>query len=40
MIQTGVRVSELVGLRVCDVHLGAGRHIRVLCKSARSARHR
>jgi site-specific recombinase XerD len=32
MIQTGVRVSELVGLRVCDVHLGAGRHIRVLGK--------
>jgi integrase/recombinase XerD len=32
MIQTGVRVSELVGLRVYDVHLGAGRHIRVLGK--------
>jgi integrase/recombinase XerD len=32
MIQTGVRVSELVGLRVCDVHLGAGHHIRVLGK--------
>ena len=25
MIQTGVRVSELVGLRVGDVHLGTGR---------------
>ena len=32
MIQTGVRVSELVGLRVRDVHLGAGHHIRVLGK--------
>jgi site-specific recombinase XerD len=32
MIQTGVRVSELVGLRVGDVHLGTGRHIRVLGK--------
>ncbi|MCA1679576.1 MAG: site-specific integrase [Actinobacteria bacterium] len=29
MIQTGVRVSELVGLHVCDVHLGTGHHIRV-----------
>ncbi|MCA1700327.1 MAG: site-specific integrase [Actinobacteria bacterium] len=32
MIQTGVRVSELVGLRVCDVHLGTGAHIRVIGK--------
>ncbi len=32
MIQTGVRVSELVGLRVCDVHLGTGAHIRVTGK--------
>jgi integrase/recombinase XerD len=32
MIQTGVRVSELVGLRVSDVHLGTGHHIRVLGK--------
>jgi site-specific recombinase XerD len=32
MIQTGVRVSELVGLRVGDVHLGTGRHIRILGK--------
>ena len=32
MIQTGVRVSELVGLHVRDVHLGTGRHIRVLGK--------
>jgi site-specific recombinase XerD len=32
MIQTGVRVSELVGLRVCDVHLGTGHHIQVLGK--------
>jgi integrase/recombinase XerD len=29
MIQTGVRVSELTGLHVEDVHLGTGRHIRV-----------
>ena len=32
MIQTGVRVSELVGLRVCDVHLASGAHIRVTGK--------
>lgn len=32
MIQTGVRVSELVGLRLRDVHLGTGRHIQVLGK--------
>jgi site-specific recombinase XerD len=32
MIQTGVRVSELVGLRVRDVHLGNGAHIRVTGK--------
>ena len=32
MIQTGVRVSELVGLRVCDVHLASGAHIRVMGK--------
>ena len=29
MIQTGVRVSELTGLRIADVHLGTGPHIRV-----------
>jgi integrase/recombinase XerD len=32
LIQTGVRVSELVGLRVRDVHLGTGAHIRVTGK--------
>jgi site-specific recombinase XerD len=32
MVQTGVRVSELIGLRIRDVHLGTGRHIRVLGK--------
>jgi integrase/recombinase XerD len=32
MIQTGVRVSELVGLRVRDVHLGTAPHIRVTGK--------
>ncbi len=32
MIQTGVRVSELVGLHVGDVHLGTGAHIRVTGK--------
>ncbi len=32
MIQTGVRVSELIGLRVGDVHLGTGAHIRVTGK--------
>ena len=32
MIQTGVRVSELVSLRVGDVHLGTGAHCRVTGK--------
>jgi integrase/recombinase XerD len=32
MVQTGVRVSELVGLRVRDVRLGTGAHIRVTGK--------
>jgi integrase/recombinase XerD len=32
MIQTGVRVSELTGLRVRDVQLGTGAHIRVTGK--------
>jgi integrase/recombinase XerD len=32
MIQTGVRVSELTGLRVRDLHLGTGAHIRVTGK--------
>ena len=32
MIQTGVRVSELTGLRVSDVHLGTGAHIRIVGK--------
>lgn len=32
MIQTGVRVSELVGLSVRDIHFGAGQHIEVTGK--------
>ena len=32
MIQTGIRVSELVGLRIQDVQLGVGAHIRVIGK--------
>jgi integrase/recombinase XerD len=32
MIQTGVRVTELTGLRVSDAHLASGPHIRVLGK--------
>jgi integrase/recombinase XerD len=32
MIQTGVRVSELTGLLIRDLHLGTGAHIRVLGK--------
>jgi integrase len=32
MIQTGVRVSELTGLRVGDVHLGTGAHVRITGK--------
>jgi site-specific recombinase XerD len=31
-IQTGVRVSELIGLRRCDVDLGVGAHIRCVGK--------
>jgi integrase/recombinase XerD len=36
MIQTGVRVSELVGLHVHGVHLGTGHHIRVLGKGRKN----
>jgi len=32
MIQTGIRVSELCGLHIEDVHLGTAAHIRVLGK--------
>lgn len=32
MIQTGVRVSELTGLRLADVHISRGPHIRALGK--------
>jgi integrase/recombinase XerD len=32
LIQTGVRVSELTGLRICDIHLGTGAHIRITGK--------
>jgi len=32
MIQTGIRVSELTGLRIDDVHLGVGAHVRVTGK--------
>ena len=32
MIQTGVRVSELTGMSIGDVHLGVGAHIRVTGK--------
>ena len=32
-IQTGVRVTELVTLRICDVSLGTGAHLKVLGKS-------
>ena len=32
MIQTGVRVSELTGLHIGDIHLGTGAHIRVTGK--------
>lgn len=32
MLQTGLRVSELIGLRVADVELGTGPHLRCLGK--------
>jgi integrase/recombinase XerD len=32
VIQTGIRVSELTGLRIGDVHLGVGAHLRVTGK--------
>ena len=31
-VQTGLRLSELIGLRRDDVHLGMGAHVRVLGK--------
>src|SRR5699024_6697030 len=36
MIQTGVRVTELIGLRIGDVELGTGSHIRVLGKGRKN----
>jgi site-specific recombinase XerD len=36
MIQTGIRVSELVGLRIQDVQLGVGAHIRVIGKGRKN----
>ena len=38
MIQTGVRVSSSTRLRVSDVHLGTGRHIRVEGKGTQETR--
>lgn len=32
MLQTGLRVSELIGLRVADVELGTGPHVRCMGK--------
>jgi len=32
LIQTGLRVSELTHLRVCDLHLGTGAHVQVTGK--------
>lgn len=37
MIQTGIRVSELTGLRIGDVRLGVGTHIRVTGRDERCA---
>ena len=36
MIQTGVRVSELIGLDIGDVHLGTGAHCRVTGKGRKN----
>ena len=35
-VQTGLRLSELTGLRQVDLHLGVGAHVRVIGKAARS----
>ena len=35
-IHTGLRVSELTGLKICDVHLGAGPHLRCLGKGRKN----
>ena len=35
-VQTGLRVSELTGLRVHDLHLGPGAHVRCHGKGART----
>lgn len=37
-IQTGLRVSELTGLRVVDVHLGAGPHVHCIGKGRKERR--
>ncbi len=36
-VQTGLRVSEITGLRVADVHLGAGAHVRCTGKGTSCA---
>jgi site-specific recombinase XerD len=37
--QTGLRLSELTGLTCGDIHLGAGAHVRCMCKGAQGAGH-
>lgn len=39
-VQTGLRASELIGLRTSDVHLGVGPHISCLGKGESSGSHR
>jgi site-specific recombinase XerD len=38
-VQTGLRLSELTGLRLQDLHLGTGAHVRVIGKDARNDVH-
>ena len=40
MLQTGLRVSEVIGLRVGDVELGTGAHLMCMGKGRRNAQHR
>ena len=37
--QTGLRASELIGLRCADIHLGAGAHVNCLGKGTEVADH-
>jgi len=38
VIQTGLRISELIGLTVADIHLGPGPHVHCVGKGRKERR--